>query len=343
MVPRRVRWPTSRPPPTPPEAAVASPAVAMLEDPPFDLLCPGRRPTGLAPVLLPVLPDGEPDWDGFAHLLGRIVDAGLVPFLNGGPGFADVIGPSTRAEVVATAGAALGGHTFVVGVRPEPGDDGGFDPSRLAGQVDALARHRAIAALLPSPATAGLGPDEAVGLAAWVGEWCDRLVVVDLPPQRWAGGRSLGLDAFTALMDVPQCIGVVDGSWNRQAEWDRIRRRDDLRPDFHLFSANALAVDQIMFGADHAHDLAAAVPDALADRDEAWGREDPGALERQDALQALATLVFRPPYDAARHSLVRVLALRGWLAHDGIPAGQARRPDGEDDLLLPALDRLGLI
>ena len=46
----------------------------MLEDPPFDLLCPGRRPAGLAPVLLPYLPSGDPDWDGFAHLLGRTID-----------------------------------------------------------------------------------------------------------------------------------------------------------------------------------------------------------------------------------------------------------------------------
>ena len=76
----------------------------MLEDPPFDLLCPGRRPTGLAPVLLPFLPSGEPDWDGFAHLLGRTVDAGLTPLLSGGPGSGDLLDASTRAEVVATDG-----------------------------------------------------------------------------------------------------------------------------------------------------------------------------------------------------------------------------------------------
>ncbi|MFN8017433.1 MAG: hypothetical protein U0P45_04845 [Acidimicrobiales bacterium] len=317
--------------------------MAMLEDPPFDLLCPGRRPEGLAPVLLPIGADGEPDWDGFAHLLGRTVDAGLVPYLHAGPGLADLIGPSTRAEVVATAGAALGGHRFVVGVRPEPGADGAFDPARLAGQVDALGRHHAVAALLPAPCTASLGPDEAVGLAAWVGEWVDRLLVVDLPPQRWPGGRTWGLDAITALMEVDACVGVVDGSWSRQAEWDRIRRRDERRPDFHLYSANALAVDQVIYGADHALDLAAAVPDALADRDEAWAREDPGVIERNDALQALATLAFRPPYEAARHSLVRILVLRGWLDRDALPDRVPRRPDGEDDLLLPALDRLGLV
>jgi hypothetical protein len=315
----------------------------MLEDPPFDLLCPGRRPTGLAPVLLPYLPSGEPDWDGFAHLLGRTVDAGLTPFVSAGPGAGDVLDASTRAEVVATVGAALGGRTFVSGVRAEDGPDGGFDPSRLAGTVAAIARHGGVPALFPSPTLARLDADEALGLLAWMGEWCDRLLAVDLPAERWAGGRAWGMDAFEVLLDQPACIGLVDGSWNRQLEWDRIRRRDDLRPDFRIYSANALGIDQIMFGADHALDLAAAVPDAIADRDEAWAREDPSVIDRHDALQALATIVFRVPVEDARHALARVLYLRGWLAHDHVHPSLPRRPPSDDDLLLPALDRLGLL
>lgn len=316
----------------------------MLEDAPFDLLIPGRRPTGLAPVHLPFVGD-EPDWDGFAHLLGRTVDAGLIPFVNVGPGAGDVASASLRAEVVATVGAAMGGRTFAAGVRAEPGDDGGFDPSRLAGAVDAVARHDAIPALLPSPTLAALSADEALGLLAWMGEWCDRLLAVELPADRWPGGRPLGQDAFSAVLEVDRCIGLVDGSWSRQLEWDRIRRRDEVRPDFRLFSTNVLAVDQVRFGADHALDLAAAVPDALADRDEAWAREDPGTLERDDALQALATLIFRPPVAAARHSLALALQARGWLDHDGIAPGLPRRPDAaaEAELLLPALDRLGVL
>lgn len=315
----------------------------MLEDPPFDLLCPGRRPSGLAPVLLPYLPSGEPDWDGFAHLLGRTVDAGLTPFLNAGPGAADLLDASTRAEVVATVGAALGGRTFVSGVRAEDGADGGFDPARLAGNVDAISRHGGVPALLPSPTLAALHADEAIGLLAWMGEWCDRLVAVDIPAERWPGGRIWGLDAFAALVEQGPCIGLVDGSWNRQVEWDRIRHRDSARPEFRLYSANALGVDQIMFGADHALDLSAAVPDAVADRDVAWEREDTDVIERNDALQALATIVFRAPYAASRHALARTLLLRGWLDHDGVHPSLPRRPESDDELLVAALDRLGLL
>ncbi|WP_426574851.1 dihydrodipicolinate synthase family protein [Aquihabitans sp. McL0605] len=294
-------------------------------------------------MLLPFLADGEPDWDGFAHLLGQVVDAGLTPLLNAGPGAGDLLDASTRAEVIATVGAALGGRSFVAGVRAEDGADGGFDPSRLAGSVAAISRHGGTPALLPSPTLSTLDPDEAIGLLAWMGEWCSRLIAVDLPAERWPGGRAWGMDAFTALLEQDTCVGLVDGSWNRQVEWDRIRRRDDLRPDFALYSANALGIDQIMYGADHALDLAAAVPDAIADRDEAWAREDPDVIDRNDALQALATFIFRPPFGAARHALARTLFLRGWLAHDGVHHALPRRPESDDDLLLPALDRLGLL
>jgi dihydrodipicolinate synthase/N-acetylneuraminate lyase len=316
----------------------------MLEDPPFDLLCPGRRPVGLAPVLLPYA-DGSIDWDGFAHLLGRTVETGLIPLVNAGPGAADVLGASERAEVLATVGAAMGGLRFVAGVRAEPGADGSFDASKLAGAVDAVSRHGGVPALLPSPALATLGPDEALGLLAWMGEWCDRLIAVDVPPERWPGGRRWGLDDFTALLDQPRCVGLIDGSWSRQAEWDRIRRRDDVRPDFRLYSANALGIDQIMFGTDHALDLTAAVPDAVADRDHAWAADDPGVIERHDALQALATLVFRPPVSASRHSLAVALRILGRVAKDDIHPDLPRRPDvrAEADLLAPALDRLGLL
>jgi len=313
----------------------------MLEDPPFDLLCPGRRPTGIGPVLLPAEADGGPDWDGFAHLLGRVADTPLLPGVNLGPGAVDHADGVLRAEVVATAAAGLAGQPFVAGVRAEPGPDGGFDPARLAGAVQAVARHGAVPVLVPSPTLATLGDDELLGLVAWMGDWCERLLVVEAPPERWPGGRPLGLDVFGALLEVGACIGVIHASGDRRAEWDRLQRRDDVRGGFQVFSANDAAVDQIMFGADHCLDLAAAVPDVIATRDDAWEAEDLDAFGLQDALQLLASLVAREPA-TSRQALARVLHLRGWLPHDRVVGPAAVRPPWEGDLLRPALTRLGL-
>lgn len=311
----------------------------MLEDPPFDLLCPGRRPTGIGPVLLPATDDGGPDWDGFAHLLGRVADTRLLPGINLGPGGIDDLDVSDRAEVLATTGAALGGETFVAGVRAEPGDDGGFDPARLAGAIQSVARHHAVPLLLPSPALATLSPDELLGLIAWAGDWCDRLLVAETPAAGDDDG-SWGLDVFGALIEVDHCVGVVHASRRRVPEWDRLRRRDDTRPEFQVFTANDRAVDQIMYGADHCLDLSAAVPDLVEARDDAWEAEDPDALERQDALQALSSLVSRPPIAGSRHALARVLHLRGWLPHDRVVGDPPRRPTSDDSLILAALERL---
>jgi hypothetical protein len=176
-----------------------------------------------------------------------------------------------------------------------------------------------------------------------MGEWCQRFLVVDSSGPRWDGATTWGMDVFGAAVEFPACMGVIHDSGRRESEWDRLRYRDDNRPDFQVFSANEGAIDQVMYGADHALELAAAVPDVLAERDAAWAVEEPATLEFQDALQALSTLVFRPPVLAAQHALARVLYLRGWLSHDRVHGAIPRRPDTEDDLLLPALERLGLI
>lgn len=313
----------------------------MLEDPPFDLLCPGRRPTGIGPVLLPGAEDGSPDWDGFAHLLGRIVDTPFLPGVNLRPGVVDQASPTVRSEVVATVGAALGGEPFVAGVRAEPGDDGGFDPSRLAGAVESVSRHSGVPVLVPSPALASLDPDEFLGLVAWMGQWCEQLLVVEAPAERWVGGRPPGMDLFGALMEVGSCVGVVHASGSRRAEWDRLARRDEERASFQVFSANESAIDQIMFGADHCLDLSAAVPDVVAERDEAWAADDLTGFDLADSLQFLASLVGRNP-SASTSVLARILHLRGWLPHDR-PFGQQEHLENyEDDLLRPALTRLGL-
>lgn len=313
----------------------------MLEDPPFDLLCPGRRPTGIGPVLLPADEDGAPDWDGFAHLLGRVADTRMLPGVNVGPGGVEGIDPTIRAEVLATTGAALAGEPFVAGVRAEPGSDGGFDPSRLAGAVQAAARHQAVPLLLPSPALAELDRDEFLGLVAWTGDWCERILVAEVPtgpPE----DPSWGIDVFGALLAVDHCVGVVHGSRRRQPDWDRIRRRDDERSGFQVFSANDRAIDQIMYGADHCLDLSAAVPDLVEARDDAWEAEASDALDLQDSLQALSDLVGREPVAGGRHAVARVLHLRGWLAHDRALGAPQRRPTGDDELLRAALERLGV-
>src|SRR5699024_35100 len=163
----------------------------------------------------------------------------------------------------------------------------------LAGSVRAVVESGGGPALLPSPALEALGPDGFVGLVSWMGEWCDRLLVVEATPEVWDGSLPPRLDTFGALMGVGACIGVIHASGSRRAEWDRLSSRDEERGGFQMFSANPSALDQIMYGADHLADISAAVPDVMAERDDAWEAEDLSTLELQDGLQYLASLVAR--------------------------------------------------
>lgn len=303
----------------------------MIEEAPFHLLVPGRRPTGVAPVLLPAEPEGGPDWAGFAHLLGRIADTVLLPGVNLGPGAAGRIGHRLRLEVVATAGSGLGGAPFVAGVWAEDDGAGGFDPDRLAVEVQEVAARGGVPLLLSSPALAGLDPDGFLGLVAWMGEWCERLLVTE--------PAGAGLDTFGALMELGATIGVV--RWGSRREvWERIEARDEGRGGFQVFDSDPEAIDQIQFGADHCLDLSAAVPDVVAARDLAWEAEDLDTLELQSSLQFLSSLVARGRAGSV-DALARILRLRGWLGHTR-GFGSSVRPVWEDELLRSALERLGI-
>ena len=82
-----------------------------------------------------------------------------------------------------------------------------------------------------------------------MGDWCDRFLVVDASVPFRPGGRDWGLDVFGAAMELPACVGVVHESGSRRQEWDRLRRRDEVRPDFAVYSANNAALDQIVISA----------------------------------------------------------------------------------------------
>ncbi len=51
-------------------------------------------------------------------------------------------------------------------------------------------------------------------------------------------GKIYDLETYRGLLGVPQCIGAKHSSLSRELEWKRLQMRDDLRPDFKLFTGN---------------------------------------------------------------------------------------------------------
>ncbi|MFZ2441178.1 MAG: dihydrodipicolinate synthase family protein, partial [Ilumatobacteraceae bacterium] len=123
-------------------------------------------------------------------------------------------------------------------------------------------------------------------------------------------------------------------------EWDRLRLRDELRPDFMVLTGNDLAIDMVMWGSDYLLGLSTFAPAEFALRDRLWLTGDPAFHELNDLLQYLGQFTFRPPVPGYRHDAAMFFQLRGWASSDMTPTGAARRPEGDREVLADIVRRL---
>ena len=152
-------------------------------------------------------------------------------------------------------------------------------------------------------------------------------------------GRIYALDTYRSLLEIESCLGAKHSSLHRQPEWDRLALRDEVRPDFHVFTGNDLAIDMVRYGSDYLLGLSACAPDLFARRDRWWAARDARASELDDALQALGDFAFRPPVPAYKHSVAMFLALRGWLDDDAPHPAGATRPAADREVLAGLRER----
>ena len=69
----------------------------------------------MSAVLLPFTADGAVDWLGFESLVGRTVEAGLVPAVNMDTGYVQLLDADNRARVLQIATSTCGAAGFVAG------------------------------------------------------------------------------------------------------------------------------------------------------------------------------------------------------------------------------------
>lgn len=310
-------------------------------------LRPGRRPWGCAAVLLPHLADGSVDWPSFRILVERTAAAGLTPAVNMDTGFVQLLTPETRAAVLATtaevlAGLATTGRTdrFLAGafVDDQPGDPFAFD--RYRAELAAVQSAGGTPVVFPSHGLNELEPAAWVGAHRALAAETDRFVAFELGAQFVPYGRIYPLDSYRGLLEIPECIGAKHSSLSRREEWDRLALRDQVRPEFHVFTGNDLAIDMICWGSDYLLGLAAFGPDHFARRDTAWANGDPAFHELNDRLQYLGAFSFRAPVPAYRHDAALFLHHRGWITSPTVPEGAATRPESDREVLALIADDL---
>jgi dihydrodipicolinate synthase/N-acetylneuraminate lyase len=299
------------------------------------MLIPPPRPRrvieGISAVLLPFRPDGAPDLEAYARLVERTWAAGLTPAVNMDTGYANLLSPAERGEILGLVNSLARGRRFVAGAFIE---DRTGDPARLyCAEANAIQCAGGVPILFPCSAVQPLSGPELVTVFRRVAAECDEFLGFELGEMFVPFGRIWDLDTYRALLAIPQLRGAKHSSLSRALEWERLAVRDAHRPDFRVYTGNDLAIDLVMWGSDYLLGLSAFHVEAFAARDRLWAAGDARFYELNDWLQYLGMLAFRAPVPAYKHTCAQFLHRRGLIAAPAPHPQSPRRPDSDLPLL----------
>lgn len=238
------------------------------------------------------------------------------------------------------ASTACGPPGFVAGAFVADETGATFDIDEYLNAMDEITASGGTPVIFPSHGLNALADEEWVAAHEALGRRLDRFIGFELGPMFVPYGRIYSLAAYEALLGVRSCIGAKHSSLSRSAEWDRLEVRDRVRPDFHVFTGNDLAIDMVCYGSDYLLGLSAFAPEAFAERDRRWEHGERSFHELNDLLQYLGALAFRAPVPAYRHDAALFLQLCGRIGSDTTPLGAPRRPDSDRAVLADIAQRL---
>jgi len=292
----------------------------------------------MSAVLLPFRA-GEVDWDGFARHVERTAAAGLVPAVNMDTGYVQLLDAPTRKRVLATAKSSCAGP-FVAGAELADSPGAAFDADGYRTAMDEIQAAGGTPIVFPSYGLNAGSDEEWVAAYRALARDCDRFLAFELGPMFVPYGRIPGLGAYRELLAIPACVGAKHSSLSRAKEWERLRLRDEVRPDFQVLTGNDLAIDMVMYGSDYLLGLATFAPEAFAARDRAWAKSDPAFFAWNDVLQYLGCFAFREPVPAYKHDAAMFLHLRGWTEASETHPRAPRRPEADREVLAGVLRQL---
>ena len=301
-------------------------------------ILPNRKIEGISAILLPFHEDGTPDFDGLLAHVDRTYAAGLTPAVNMDTGYANLLTPAERLEILDLVSATTNGRNFVASAFVE--GQAGDLVSLYTRETDAVQQRGGTPILFQSTALTSLPDDQLVETYRQVAAQCDALLAFELGKMFAPFGEIYSLEVVSELIGIPQITGLKHSSLRRELEWRRLELRDSLRPDFKVYTGNDLAIDMVMYGSDYLLGLSTFAPDYFSKRDAYWLAGDSRFYELNDVLQYLGQFAFRPPTSAYKHSAAQFLKLRGWIESDMPHPNAPRRPESDIPVLKDILERL---
>lgn len=300
----------------------------------------GRRPEGMAACLLPFREDGTIAQEAFQEAVQRTEDAGLKCAINMDTGYANYLSDAERLQILSwTREVLTGGQPFVGGVFVEGLEGDLVDLYRRG--ADAVAEEGGIPILFQTTRFHDWPAEKIVELYAEVCEPYDSVLGFELGKMFAPNGMIYSETVIRGLMGIPSLKGIKHSSLSRGEELKRLALRDEVRPDFRIYTGNDLGIDMIEYGSDYLLGLAAFCPEKFAERDQLWAEGNEDYYELNDALQYLGNVAFRKEVPAYKHSCAVFQHLLG-----RIPSGEPhprcpRRPDWEREIMADCAHRLG--
>lgn len=296
-----------------------------------------RQILGMSAILLPLETSGEVDWTGFRGHVQRTLEAGLVPAVNMDTGYAHLIDEATRLAVLRETQSLCAGRQYVAGAFVGDRAGAAFDPDAYLRQIEAIQEHAGTPVIFQSFGLTEQGDGELVSAYQRLGRATQRFIAFELGDMFAPFGKIYSLDVYRQLVAIPQCLGAKHSSLNRSLEWQRLQIRDEVRPDFRVFTGNDLAIDMVIYGSDYLLGLSTMAPDLFARRDRMWASGEAEFFQLNDWLQYLGFFAFRNPVPAYKHTAAQLLHLRGWIASDRTFTGSPARPESDREILATLL------
>ncbi len=300
----------------------------------------GRKVEGLAACLLPFEADGAIAEAAFREAVARTGEAGLGCAVNMDTGYANYLEPEERTAVLSWTRETLGeGVRFAAGAFVEGKDGALADLYRR--EMDEIASFGGTPVIFQTTRFHDWDPQKIVDLYAAICEPYEAVIGFELGRVFAPFGMIYEEETIRGLMGIPTLEGIKHSSLSRAEELKRLALRDELRPEFKIFTGNDLGIDMIEYGSDYLLGLAAFCPEKFAERDRYWAEEDERYYELADALQYLGNVGFRSPVPAYKHSCAVFQNLLGRIPSSEPHPKCPRRPDWEAEMLRDCAERLG--
>jgi len=300
-----------------------------------------RRVHGIAAALLPFNADGKIAVEAFQQHLRGTHRAGLTNAVNMDTGYVNLLTESERLDVLRWTREALGANVpFIAGAYIE--EQGGDVITLYRRQMEFIAKAGALPILFQTERLHGKSSPEKAHVYRTICQGYTEVLAFELSPRFARNGEIFDTETFLRLMEIPAIKGLKHSSLDRLLELERLRLRDQYRPQFSIYSGNDLGIDMIEYGSDYLLGLATFAPEKFADRDKLWELGDPAYYQVSDALQNLGNISFRDPLPAYKHSAAVFLYATGSIPTPLSHPRSATRPSWEIEILKDCAIRLGL-